>query len=395
MRGRFDEARRLRRRWHEAFWVEEDGAYAMALDPDKRPVRSMGSNPGHALAAGLVPRERARAVADRLLSPELFSGWGVRTLAADHPSYNPFAYHLSTVWPVENATFVLGMRRYGLGDHADRIVTGLFEAARHFTDLRLPEAWSGEGPGETPVPIPYPAANSPQAWSASAAIQLVQMIVGLYPFAPARLLAVVEPRLPAWLPALTIRDLRVGDARVSLHFRRAADGSASFEVIHRTGTIHVVRVPPPDPADPEDITWPDGLKDWLPAARARRHRPRDPAGLRPHGLLTGRFRDARSWSAARRLLDRDGVVAHDRARTDLRTAARATRRKANLAGLPGFVPVLRLALGCAGPGADHRHAAGRRHAPSGAGRRRLALAAVVGPDGCSGRILSRDLLLRR
>jgi glycogen debranching enzyme len=258
-----EEARRLRRRWQEAFWVEEDGAYAMALDPDKRPVRSIGSNPGHALAAGLVPRERARAVADRLLSPELFSGWGVRTLSTNHPSYNPFAYHLGTVWPVENATFVLGMRRYGLGAHADRLVTGFFDAARHFTDYRLPEAWSGDGPNETPVPIPYPRANSPQAWSASAAIQIVQMILGLYPFAPARLLAVVQPSLPDWLPSLTIRDVRVGDARVSLHFRRAADGSARPEVIDRSGTIHVVRVPPPDPADPEKLTWLDGLKDWL------------------------------------------------------------------------------------------------------------------------------------
>jgi glycogen debranching enzyme len=258
-----ERARRLQRRWHEAYWVDADAAYAMALDPEKRPVRTSASNPGHALAAGLVPRERARAVADRLLSPELFSGWGVRTLATSHPSYNPFAYHLGTVWPVENATFVIGFKRYGLDDHVDRLVTGLFDAASHFTDLRLPEAWSGDGPSETPVPIPYPGANSPQAWSASAVIQIIQMMLGLYPFAPARVLTLVRPRLPDWLPAVTIRDVRVGAARVSLHFTRAADGSARHEVIDRSGRLFVVRVPPPDPVDRREMSWLDDLKGWL------------------------------------------------------------------------------------------------------------------------------------
>jgi len=112
----------LRLRWHEAFWLPDEGFYAMALDPGKRQVASIGSNAGHALAAGIVPVELATRVADRLLAPDLFSGWGVRTLSTDHPSYNPFAYHLGTVWPVEQATFALGFRRYGLDDHLERDV---------------------------------------------------------------------------------------------------------------------------------------------------------------------------------------------------------------------------------------------------------------------------------
>ena len=257
------EARELRRKWDAAYWVEEDGFYAMALDADKRPVRSISSNPGHALGAGLVPPQRARMVADRLLSPELFSGWGVRTLSTNHPSYNPLGYHLGTVWPVENATFMLGFKRYGLDEHADRLMTALFDAASFFSAARLPEAISGDGPDRAVVPVPYPAACSPQAWTASAMIQLVQLMVGLYPFAPARVLALVRPRLPSWLPWLTVRNIPVGDAVVSLRFVRQPDGSATHEVLEQTGRLHTLTVPPPNDGGDSDDSWLDDLKAWM------------------------------------------------------------------------------------------------------------------------------------
>jgi glycogen debranching enzyme len=152
----------LRRRWHEAFWLADEGFYAMALDADKRPVASIGSNAGHALGAGVVPREIAARVADRLLEPDLFSGWGVRTLSARHPSYNPFAYHLGSVWPVEQATFALGMRRYGLDDQAERLITAMLQAADAFRDHRRPEALSGLGREESPVPVPTPDPTAPR-----------------------------------------------------------------------------------------------------------------------------------------------------------------------------------------------------------------------------------------
>ncbi|HEX6939199.1 MAG TPA: glycogen debranching N-terminal domain-containing protein [Longimicrobiales bacterium] len=264
-------ARRLRVRWDEAFWVDADGFYAMALDPDKRPVRSIGSNAGHALGAGIVPRERARAVADRLMAPDLFSGWGVRTLSAAHPSYNPLGYHLGTVWPVENATFALGFKRYGLDQHVERLATGMFAAAAHFHRLRLPEALGGHGAAESPIPTVYPGANSPQAWSAGAVVQLVQILLGLYPFAPARTLLLVRPRLPAWLEEVTLRGIRVGEARISLRFRREEDGHAAHEVLEREGTLHLLEPPPPDAVD--DLGWLDRLEAWLlahaPGRRAR------------------------------------------------------------------------------------------------------------------------------
>jgi glycogen debranching enzyme len=256
-------ARRLEEQWGAAFWMPEEGFYAMALGPNKQPVRSIASNAGHALAAGLIPREHARACADRLMAPDMFSGWGVRTLSRDHPSYNPLAYHLGTVWPVENATFALGFKRYGLDDHLERLAAGLCDAAAHFQSFRLPEAIGGHGREETPIPTVYPRSNSPQAWSASAFVQLVQTLLGIYPFAPARVLALVRPKLPEWLPAVTVRNIRVGDARLSIRFERARNGSTAFDVIERHGLISVVEMPPPQDVNAGAQTWDEAVRAWL------------------------------------------------------------------------------------------------------------------------------------
>jgi glycogen debranching enzyme len=250
-------AEALRGRWHEAFWLDREGFYAMALDGEKKTVASIGSNPGHALGAGIVPPDHAGDVADRLLAPDLFSGWGVRTLSDQHPSYNPFAYHLGSVWPVEQATFALGFKRYGLDEHLDRLAGAVFEAAFASEEGRLPEALAGLPRGDVPAPVPYPAANVPQAWSASALVQLVQIMLGLYPFAPLRVLAVVRPRLPAWAPELRLAGLRVGKASVDLEFRRRDDGSASWRVTRRRGPLLVIGAGPPNAAS---WTWSERLK---------------------------------------------------------------------------------------------------------------------------------------
>jgi glycogen debranching enzyme len=230
----------LQQRWDDDFWLPDEGFYALALDGKKNPVRTIASNPGHALGTGIVPRERARLVADRLLAPDLFASWGVRSLSDRHPSYNPFAYHLGCTWPVEQATFALGFKRYGLDEHVDRLVEAVLDAAAAVDGGRLPEALTGHGRDDFPAPVPYPAANVPQAWSASALIQIVQIMLGLYPFAPLRVLAVVRPRLPPSVPELTIRRLRVGPATVDLRFERRPDGSAAWRVERRRGQLVVV-----------------------------------------------------------------------------------------------------------------------------------------------------------
>jgi glycogen debranching enzyme len=245
----------LKRRWHEAFWMPREGFYALALDGQGRQVRSVTSNPGHALGSGIVPVERARSVADRLLSPALFNGWGVRTLAGDHPSYNPLAYHLGAVWPVENATFALGCKRYGLDEQVDRLVASVLEGTGSSPEARLPEALTGHSRVSGTGPAPYPHACSPQAWSASAVVQVLQTSLGLYPFAPLRVLALVRPRLPAGLPEVTLRNLRVGRATVDLRFERRSDGTASHHVLRRRGSLVIVEAGPPVDASGRPRPW--------------------------------------------------------------------------------------------------------------------------------------------
>jgi hypothetical protein len=197
------------------------------------------------------------------MAKDLFSGWGVRTLSQRHPSYNPFAYHLGTVWPVENATFTLGFKRYGLDDHLQRLASAMCDAAAHFRNFRLPEAIGGLGPSESPVPSVYPSSNSPQAWSASAMLLLVQAVLGIYPFAPANVLALARPRLPEWLPVVTVRQLRVGGATISIRFERNRDGSTSFDVVEKKGKLFVTEVPPPQDVNPTGTTFVETAKMWL------------------------------------------------------------------------------------------------------------------------------------
>ncbi|MEV4202377.1 glycogen debranching N-terminal domain-containing protein [Micromonospora globbae] len=231
----------LRRRFHRAYWLPDQGCYAMALDPDKRPVRSVNSNDGHLLATGIVPPRYAWAVADRLLAPDMFSGWGVRTLSAAHPAYNPFSYHRGSVWPVEAGTIGLGLARYGCWEHLHRLAEGTFSAAALFADHRLPEALGGlPRDADHPHPGVYPNSCSPQAWSASAVIALVQAMLALRPAASLRTIF-VDPHLPEWLPDLVLTGVRVGDRTVDLTVRRRRGGRTT---VRATGDrITVVRRP--------------------------------------------------------------------------------------------------------------------------------------------------------
>jgi glycogen debranching enzyme len=234
-------ATRLRRRFDPVYWMPERGCYAMALDPDGRQVRSVSSNDGHLLATGIVPRRRARAVARRLLQPDMFSGWGVRTLSADHPAYNPFSYHRGSVWPVEAGTIGLGLARYGCWDELHRLAEGMFSAAAVFEGHRLPEVLGGlPRDEEHPHPGVYPSACSPQAWSASAVVALVQALLVLRPVAPLRTI-VVDPHLPAWLSEVELEGVQVGGARFDLVVRRRRFGRVSVRT--RGDRIAVLRRP--------------------------------------------------------------------------------------------------------------------------------------------------------
>ena len=235
----------IRQLVEERFWMEDEGTYALALDADGRQVRSVASNPLHLLATGMASQDRARRVAQRLLEPDLFNGWGIRTLSAAHPSYNPFSYHLGGVWPVETAALAAGLKRYGFDEEVERVVTALFAAAGHCHMGRLPEVFSGHGLDETDVPTTYPGAKSPQAWTSATTIQLIQVMLGLQPFAAANVLGLIRPRLPSWLPELTVHRLRIGEATIDVRFRREDDGSASHDIQSNSGGLRLIELPPP------------------------------------------------------------------------------------------------------------------------------------------------------
>jgi glycogen debranching enzyme len=235
----------LKEHFNRAWWMEDEQFVALALDPDKRQVRAITSNVGHCLACGIVDRQRLPALVGRMFAPDLFSGWGIRTLSTQHAFYNPLSYHRGTVWAVEQATTIFGLRRYGFDARALDLAQALFELAPLYPEFRIPECVGGYARGERPVPGAYPRANTPQLWNATAFPLAVQTMLGLVPIGALNTL-LVDPALPPWMPELILRDLRVGDAKTTLRFWREDEGASKWEVLHRQGTLHIVRQPAPE-----------------------------------------------------------------------------------------------------------------------------------------------------
>jgi glycogen debranching enzyme len=222
-------AARLFKQFNEAFWDEGLGSYAFALDGDKKKVLTIASNVGHCLWSGIVPPERAARVVKRLMAPDMWSGWGIRTLSSENPAFNPYNYQTGSVWPHDNAIIALGFKRYGFGVEAARIARDISEAASHFLSNQLPELYTTIERDEKSFPVQYLGANVPQAWAAGSVFALLQAILGFVPDAPRGKLY-VDPSLPAWLPDLTVLDLRVGGHRFDIRFWR--DGpKTQFEVL--------------------------------------------------------------------------------------------------------------------------------------------------------------------
>jgi glycogen debranching enzyme len=232
------EAERLRVRFEEAFWVEEAGFYAMALDGDKRRMDAIGSNVGHCLWSGIVAPDRARLVIDRLMVPDMFSGWGLRTYAAGQPGYNPIGYHTGTVWPHDVSLIASGFKRYGANEEANLLVERIFQASQHFPDFRLPELFCGFDRDHAPVPVPYPVACSPQAWAAGSVFLFLETMMGLRPHAHRAELELKRPELPHWVAKVTMNNLRVGNDTVDLLFHRWRGGT-SAEVLRKAPGLSV------------------------------------------------------------------------------------------------------------------------------------------------------------
>ncbi|MFG1658319.1 glycogen debranching N-terminal domain-containing protein [Micromonospora chersina] len=213
-----DEAARLRERFNRDFWIAERGGYyAVGLDGDKNRIDSMTSNMGHLLWSGIVPADRAEQVARQLMSDEMFSGWGVRTLSAADGGYNPIGYHTGTVWPHDNSLIAAGLARYGFRQEANRIAMGLLEAAAH-SNYRLPEAFSGYDRSFGRKPVPYPTACNPQAWASAAPLLILRTLLGLNPQGDG---LAADPHLPEHLGQIRLHDVQAGGRRWNVTAQQA------------------------------------------------------------------------------------------------------------------------------------------------------------------------------
>jgi glycogen debranching enzyme len=233
------EADALRERINRDFWLENEDTYALALDGAKRPCAVVASNAGHLLFCGVPDAARAQRLTARLFHGDLFSGWGIRTLASGQARYNPMSYHNGSVWPHDNSLIAAGLRRYGRVEGVLDVLTALVEAALEFDDRRLPELFCGFGRRRDSPPVPYPVACRPQAWAAGTVFLLLEAALGLEVDAARRRLVFRQPQLPAWLPGLEIRNLHIGDARVDLNVLRGRYGG-SIEILRKDGDLEVV-----------------------------------------------------------------------------------------------------------------------------------------------------------
>ncbi|MEJ0095689.1 MAG: glycogen debranching N-terminal domain-containing protein [Methylocella sp.] len=222
-------AEALFEKFNEDFWDEESGFYAYALDGEKKKVLSVASNVGQCLWSGIIAPERAGVVVKRLMRKDMWSGWGIRTLSADHPSFNPYDYQTGAVWPHDNSLIAMGMRRYGFAAEAAAVARDISRAASHFLLNQLPELYGGLQRDPTNFPVQYLGANVPQAWAAGTPFILLQAMLGLQQDAPRGKLY-VDPALPDWLPDVTLTDLRLGRRRFDIRFWRNGK-ETNFEVL--------------------------------------------------------------------------------------------------------------------------------------------------------------------
>jgi glycogen debranching enzyme len=209
-----EKAKKLKTDFNERFWMPDRGYFAIALDGRKRQVDACASNIGHCLWFGLVDEDKAPQVVERLMSPEMFSGWGVRTLASNMAAYNPASYHNGSVWPHDNAILVAGLLRYGFVSEAQTLANALLDAAE-ISGGRLPELFCGFERGLLRAPVPYPTACTPQAWATTAPMQLVTSLMG-YDVNVAHGGLWMDPHLPESFGKLHAMNVPVGEGRISI-----------------------------------------------------------------------------------------------------------------------------------------------------------------------------------
>ncbi len=234
-----EEARELKTRFNRDFWLEDEGFCALALDGDRQRVDSITSNPGHCLSLGILTPERAYSVAERLRAPDMFNGWGIRTLSSLSPAYNPMGYHIGSVWPHDNALIAMGLRSLGLIDQALELAQGLIDMTQYQPYHRPPELFCGYERNGDRTPVRYPVACSPQAWATGSIFQLLHMMINLVPDAPNNCLRIIDPALPESISSLRLENLKVGATVLDLEFQRTGN-TTSCRVAKKRGNLRVV-----------------------------------------------------------------------------------------------------------------------------------------------------------
>jgi glycogen debranching enzyme len=232
------DAQRLAERFEEAFWCDDLGTYALALDGAKQPCKVRTSNAGQLLFTGIARHDRARMVAADLMRPHFFTGWGIRTVARGEARYNPMSYHNGSIWPHDNALIALGLARYGLKQSVEHVFKGLFDAASYMDLRRLPELFCGFQRERRRGPTLYPVACAPQAWASATPFTLLEAALGLEFDVQRGEIRLRNPRLPAFLNEVILRELQLGPSSVDLRIHRHGD-DVSLEVLRTRGQIQV------------------------------------------------------------------------------------------------------------------------------------------------------------
>jgi len=234
-----EEARELKARFNRDFWMEDQHFCALALDGEGNQVDSITSNPGHCLHLGILTTERASSVAERLRAPDMFNGWGIRTLSSLSPAYNPMGYHIGSVWPHDNSIIAMGLRSLGLAEQALEVSQGLLDMTLTQSYQRPPELFCGYQRNGNNTPVQYPVACTPQAWATGSIFQLLHMMVNLVPDAANNCLRIIDPALPESINQLSLHNLRVGNTILDLEFERSGRTTAC-RVARKRGNLRVV-----------------------------------------------------------------------------------------------------------------------------------------------------------
>ena len=233
------EAQNLKIHFNEDFWLPEAEYIALALDDNGKPLDSITSNPGHCLGLDILLPHKAQSVAERLQAPDLFSGWGIRTLSSLSPAYNPMGYHLGSVWPHDNGIIVAGLRSLGRVEQALEVAQGIIDMTAHQPYFRPPELFCGYPRLPNSSPVRYPVACSPQAWATGTIFQFLQIMANLIPDAANNCLQIVHPTLPSCIQFLSLENLKIGQTLLDLEFERSSNATAC-RVVRKRGNLRVI-----------------------------------------------------------------------------------------------------------------------------------------------------------